>query len=364
MSNNSKLIPSLNGLRGISIGLVIFAHSTDGNFVGNLGVRIFFVISGFLITYLLLKEFNSTNKVNLKRFYFRRTMRIFAPFYFYLLIIGILGLFGVVALAAKDFITAFTYTNDYLFSDSWYVGHSWSLAVEEQFYLLFPPLLVVLRKKKIIATLIFILLLAPVLRIVGYHLYPQYEDIAILYGFHANMDALASGCLLAFAAEYENSRNFLLKIAKLPQAIVILLILVVYFFNTQNAHPHLFLAVYVPFMNIGIAFIIYWAITNSESSFIGKILNTKVLSFIGVLSYSLYLWQQLFTGKEMLRFFPFNLVAAFACALFSYYTVERYSLKLRAYLENSFYTPQSNLGTWYRKTATASNVPNNLAEVD
>jgi peptidoglycan/LPS O-acetylase OafA/YrhL len=268
-------------------------------------------------------------------------MRIFAPFYFYLLIVGILSLVGIITLATSDFIKPFTYTNNYLLANSWYVGHSWSLAVEDQFYLLFPPLLVILRKKKIILTLLMLLLLAPVLRVVGYHLYPQYEDIATVYGFHANMDALAAGCLLSFAAEYEYTRNFLLKIAKLPQAIVILLILIIYFANTQGAHPHLFLGVYSPFMNVGIALIIYWAITNSESSFIGKILNTKILSFVGVLSYSLYLWQQLFTGKEMLGFFPFNLVAAFACALFSYYTVERYSLKLRNYLENPVKSPQN-----------------------
>lgn len=338
MRSTSQLIPSLDGLRGISIGLVIFVHSMSGRFVGILGVRVFFVISGYLITYLLLKEFNSTGSINLKRFYFRRTMRIFAPFYFFLLIIGILGLFRVVSLSFRDFITPLTYTSDYLFPVSWYTGHSWSLSVEEQFYLLYPPLLVILRKKKILVTLIFILFLAPVLRIIGFHLFPESQfavvsQVAIVNGFHANMDALASGCLLALAAEYERSRKFLLKIAALPQTLVFITMVLIYFANRQSDHPLFYLSVCTTFMNTAIALIIYWAITNSQSSLFGRILNTKALSFIGVLSYSLYLWQQVFTGKEMLPYFPFNILFAFVCALISYYTVERYSLKLRTYLE-------------------------------
>lgn len=334
MRNNSRIIPSLDGLRAVSIGLVIFAHSANGDFLGNLGVRVFFVISGYLITHLLLKEFNSTGSVDLKRFYFRRTMRIFAPFYFFLLAIGFLGLLEVIPLSARAFFAPLTYTSNYFFSDSWFTGHSWSLAVEEQFYLLFPPILVAFRKKKTIAILLFVLILAPVLRVVGYHLFYQSQEIALIYGFHANMDALASGCLLALAAEYERFRQIILtKITTLPQIIIIAAAILIYLANTQNERPHLYYGVFATFMNVGIALIIYWTIINSKNTLVGRILNTKALSFIGVLSYSLYLWQQVFTGKEMLGYFPFNLLLVFACALVSYYTVERYSLKLRTYLE-------------------------------
>lgn len=341
MRKKSQLIPSLDGLRAISIGLVIVAHSMNGHPVGVLGVRVFFVISGYLITHLLLKEFNSMGSVNLKRFYFRRTMRIFPPFYFYLLVVAILGTSGIIGFNFRDFIASFTYTSDYFFpvsdqvtSGSWFVLHSWSLAVEEQFYLLYPPLLVILRKKKIVAVLVFILFLAPVLRIVGFHLFPG-SQVAILYGFHANMDALASGCLLAFAAEYERFQNFLRKITDLPQLAIIALAVLIFFANyqIQGEHPTFGLSVCVTFMNTATALIIYWSIANSETTFIGRMLNTKALSYIGALSYSLYLWQQLFTGKEMLGYFPLNLLAAFICALISFYTVEKYSLKLRAYLE-------------------------------
>lgn len=334
MRKKSQLIPSLDGLRAISIGLVIVAHAMDGHPMGVLGVRVFFVISGYLITRLLLKEINSTGSINLRRFYFRRTMRIFPPFYFFLLVIGLLGLFGVIALGFRDFITSLTYTSDYFFPKSWYVLHSWSLAVEEQFYLLYPPLLVLLKKRKTVLVLVSVLFLAPVLRIVGFHLFPE-SQVAIIYGFHANMDALASGCLLAFAAEYERFQKFLQKLTALPQVVIIGAAVLIYFANNQvqGDHPTFGLSVCVTFMNTAMALIIYWSIANSETSFIGRMLNTKPLSYIGALSYSLYLWQQLFTGKEMLDYFPLNLLLAFICALISFYTVEKYSLKLRAYLE-------------------------------
>lgn len=338
----SQLIPSLDGLRAVSIGLVVFAHSINGHQMGMLGVRIFFVISGYLITYLLLKEFNSTGTVNLKRFYFRRTLRIFPPFYFYLLIIGILALFGVFSISLRDFIAALTYTSNYFVpenaKDSWALVHTWSLAVEEQFYLLYPPLLVILRKKKIFLVLVSILFLAPVLRVIGYHLFPDTQYVyesqaAYIYGFHANMDALASGCLLAFAAEHERCRKFLLKTAAMPQVAVIITMVLIYFANMQTNRPNYFLSVFTTFMNTAIALIIYWAITNSQNTLIGRILNTKALTFIGMISYSLYLWQQVFTAERMLPYFPLNLLLAFACAIISYYTVERYSLTLRTYLE-------------------------------
>lgn len=332
MRKNAQLIPSLDGLRAISIGLVIFAHIMNGDFMGNLGVRIFFVISGYLITYLLLKEFDSSGKINLKRFYFRRTMRIFAPFYFFLLTIGILDSFEIVPLSIRGFLAPFTYTSDYLLSDSWITGHCWSLCVEEQFYLIFPLLLVTLKKKRTSKLLVFILFLAPVLRLMGYHLYPE-SEAATVYGFHANMDALASGCLLALVSEYEACRKLMQKISALPQTVIIATAILIYAANTQNQHPHFFLGIAATLMNIGIALIIYWGVNNADSCFAGRILNTKILSFIGMISYSLYLWQQVFTVREEVAPFPYNLLLLIICALVSYYTVEKYSLKLRSYLE-------------------------------
>ena len=118
MKNLSKRIPSLDGLRTISIFLVIIGHLFHvlgygylGN-LGNLGVRVFFVISGFLITGLLIKELEKTNQINLAKFYFRRTLRIFPPYYFYLLIILVATLFEFIQVPLNSiFVAAAYFTN-------------------------------------------------------------------------------------------------------------------------------------------------------------------------------------------------------------------------------------------------------------
>src|SRR5712692_903449 len=113
-------IPSLDGLRAVSIAFVLIAHLVftakfpflsgipDGWFenLGALGVRVFFVISGFLITNLLLSELEAKQTIHLPRFYFRRTLRIFVPYYFFLLVMILLQALGWVRLTSKDFLHA------------------------------------------------------------------------------------------------------------------------------------------------------------------------------------------------------------------------------------------------------------------
>jgi peptidoglycan/LPS O-acetylase OafA/YrhL len=165
---NKRSIPSLDGLRALSIFVVIIAHCNwylpaaiqdslafrvvIGN--GSLGVAIFFVISGYLITGLLLREFDKTGTVSLKRFYFRRTLRIFPPFYAFLAVVGLLWAMGVamVGVDLRSFLAAATYTVAY------YPGmkmgmifHSWSLSIEAQFYLLWPlTFLIWHRRQKVV----------------------------------------------------------------------------------------------------------------------------------------------------------------------------------------------------------------------
>ncbi len=109
-----KLIPSLNGLRGLSILFVLIAHIQIMSFHlpdgpgGQIGVNIFFVISGFLITYLLLKEEAATGTISLKNFFIRRSLRIFPAFYFLLLVYGVLQLFSVLHISAGSWLSSIT----------------------------------------------------------------------------------------------------------------------------------------------------------------------------------------------------------------------------------------------------------------
>lgn len=146
-------IPSLDGLRAISIVMVLVAHASGtrlfpvpasaGNLLGlgEFGVHVFFVISGFLITGLLLDELARTNRVDLRRFYLRRALRIFPPYYTYLAVVFLLALAGALQLAPRDMAHGLTYTSNYYPARSWFLGHTWSLSVEEQFYLLWPAVL-------------------------------------------------------------------------------------------------------------------------------------------------------------------------------------------------------------------------------
>lgn len=138
-----RRIPSLDGLRAFSLGLVILSHlygttrfpslglsARAANDLGYVGVRIFFVISGFLITTLLLKEHARAGTVSLGDFYLRRTCRIFPTAYVFVIVIGALAALGLVQVRDGDVLHAATYTMNYHYERSWTLGHLWSLSVQ------------------------------------------------------------------------------------------------------------------------------------------------------------------------------------------------------------------------------------------
>ena len=143
--------PSLNGLRGLAIILVVCDHLHGTGryytlfFNGSLGVNIFFVLSGFLITAICLKEIDRTGKLSLKSFYTRRFLRIFPVAYLYLFVVFILNYFFKLEIPGFQFFGAMFYVMDLNYfrehQYTWAVEHYWSLAVEEQFYIIFPFIL-------------------------------------------------------------------------------------------------------------------------------------------------------------------------------------------------------------------------------
>ena len=188
MQAGSRNIPSLDGLRAVSVLMVIAAHMNGSlarliPFVpfwiylgwGALGVQTFFVISGFLITHLLLKELNASGTISLKHFYFRRALRIFPPFYVYMAVALALTLAGWAAGNLRAFLVAGTYTWNYLGGGSELLEHTWSLSLEEQFYLLWPAALLFLGTRKSIKLAVWVILLSPLSRIVTYYLAPNHR---------------------------------------------------------------------------------------------------------------------------------------------------------------------------------------------
>ena len=354
-------IPSLDGLRTISIAMVVVSHFfytigfTDKLNLGHLGVRVFFVISGFLITGLLLKELDKTSTVNLGKFYFRRTLRIFPPYYFYLFVILSFSLTGLVDTPLASFLPAFTYTSNYIHPNTWNLGHTWSLSVEEQFYLIYPGVLLLFGKRKIVWLLGFLIVISPVFRVLGFRFFGDVEAVWITKGFHSNADALAIGCLLAILYGALHRNRWYLKL--LDSKSMILAPILIFAFNAQLDHPNIYLGISFTVSSFLIALCIDWAVTHCDDNFVGKFLNSSPMVTLGVMSYSIYLWQQPFfnhLSSAWFTAFPCNLIGIALFSCFSYFVVEKFSLQWRQSLERKIFSSAEHQPI---KTLSASETP-------
>lgn len=291
-------IPSLDGLRAIAVSLVIFCHFgndhriTDFFNSGDVGVRIFFVISGFLITGLLLKEFDTTGTINLSRFYFRRTMRIFPPFYVFLAAMLAWGAIGWNGLTLLGALPALTYTSNYwsIWDQSGYVtSHTWSLSTEEQFYLLWPPILWLSGRHRAPYILTALVLLSPILRAALYFRYGgPTSDLA---AFHLNLDHIGMGCLLAFWRDRLHASAIYNRALASPLFVVVPVFILIA--TCQGNHPSIYRTLLLFLINVSIALCVDRVITHNDGP-VGRELNRRWIVWIGTLSYSLYLWQQPF----------------------------------------------------------------------
>lgn len=331
----SGRIPTLDGLRAVAIGLVIAAHALgtgvlpmDGRlagFAGDLGVRSFFVLSGFLITTLLIREANAQGTISLGRFYLRRACRIFPAFYAYLFVVALLAVAGAIQLKDGDLFAAATYTMNFHADRSWEVGHLWSLAVEEQFYLLWPLVLVTVGMTRAWWAVAAVFA-APLFRIALWRWFPQHSDLTD-QAFPCVFDALATGCVLAVAipalTKSAACRRFV-------ESRWLWIVPVMFIATLAIRNPWLRLGPAMTLANIGIALVILRCIARPNHS-VGRVLERPSLVWVGGLSYSLYLWQQLFLNRHSelwFHQFPINIVFAFATAVACHYAIERPFLRL------------------------------------
>lgn len=285
---SSKRIASLDGIRGLSIWTVLIAHAWDHfaskwhsfalvrqvtSPLASFGVNIFFIISGFLITYLLLKEEQNTGSIRLGRFYQRRAMRILPAFLLYTAVI--LG-FGHASVPQITY--AFTFTTSYFFQEAYKpLQQLWTLSVEEQFYLLW-PLCMLLGSRFARRACWSVFLLAPALRLILLHTHRY----ALIHGAPAQADMIAAGCLLAFyhSRVREAVRVHLLSTPRFLLAALLTsaFTLACYRFGVVSC---------LGFASLAIAVVVAAAIERQDA-----ILNRGPLVWCGLLSYSLYLWQQ------------------------------------------------------------------------
>lgn len=332
----SARIPSLDGLRAVSILFVVFHHLmgttaapsiigvvTNAIDSGALGVRVFFVISGFLITGILNRELQRTGTLSLRGFYLRRTLRIFPASYVFLIAVAVLAATGVVAVGRGEFLSAATYTvNFWQGRPAWELGHLWSLAVEEQFYLVWPATLLVLGVRRGAVLAAALLVTVPLFRgaqVLGVSWTPM--ELASPFLFYA--DWLAVGALLALAGPHLEQHG---RYRALRASGWWTLFLLASGLAAWTAFGHWRVRELTSgWTAIAVALLID-QVTAEPRGAAARVLAVRPAVWIGRISYSLYLWQELFCNRNATTWwtrFPVNLVLSFAFAALSYYAIER-----------------------------------------
>lgn len=334
-----KRIPSLDGFRAVSIILILFCHSRlSGIYSARLndiakqaevGVTVFFVISGFLITYLLLTEESQTGSINVKDFYTRRVFRIVPVYVLYVVFILLWRNIENIGLTRVNLLHVLTFTVNFDRYKDWFLGHFWSLSVEEQFYIFWPAMLIIFRKHLKIA-LIILVAYSCIARVIAYK-FPGYELIT-LSPFFRYSDAIFVGAFGGIIF-FENPAIFKHKIfgSYLAQSLALGLFLMFVYFTEHGKLAIISLPFGDAIISLSILFLIGAYIIPSDKT-IFKILNHRVLVHIGILSYSIYVWQEFFFIGEIRGFwrtFPYNILVIYFVSLASYYLWERPFLKMK-----------------------------------
>jgi peptidoglycan/LPS O-acetylase OafA/YrhL len=326
----------------VAILLVLYAHGAfpGDDFLplralkgrcGFLGVQLFFVLSGFLITTLMLREVQRTGRVHLGHFYLRRALRILPVYTVYLLLLAILDACGVTHFSGRQWLSAATYTVNFLPSSLPHLmSHLWSLCVEEHFYLLWPLLMALLPRQWCVRAVPVCLATAFLLR----WLLLAWPGVAIDLLTCTRIDDIAVGCGLAFLARDPVWRRRLDRCAA-PSFFVLLALV---FAASQLCFSRVLGTGLLPpaALRLGLALandinsltiaVAMWAVLTHPTGFFGRLLNRPAAVWLGVLSYSIYLWHILFcsaTGPAWLHAFPQNLVFALLVAMLSYRWIEK-----------------------------------------
>jgi peptidoglycan/LPS O-acetylase OafA/YrhL len=287
-----RRIPTLDGWRGIAVFMVILSHLEAGYLVGRNwgssiwntgqhGVQIFFVLSGYLITSTLLRE----QRIKLGNFYLRRFFRLMPAAWTYLLVLGLLTLFTHMKTLGGDLWACLFFFRNYIpeTRTNTCTEHFWSLSLEEQFYLAWPPVLALLgRKRAAIAAA------AAVLAIAVY----RYFFIASTHNFYSfqhtefRADGLLVGCLLALVLANEPARLWLQRYAR----VVFWLCLAPLAWDIYKYSVDGFMS-----LNESILLALMIGSTSLEPATLpGRVLESQHLKAVGIMSYSIYLWQGLF----------------------------------------------------------------------
>ena len=353
--------PDIDGLRAIAVISVIFYHADNsinnlkilsGGFVG---VDIFFVISGFLITSIILKELNNTGSFSFKDFYKRRIKRIIPVLLLvFVTTFPFIWLFFIpssfIDFSKSLFSSLFFVSNHHFYlSGELYdtensllkpLLHTWSLSIEEQYYIIFPLVFTVVFKffKNHLLKVFVLLFLISFLSMI--YIFQKNESLAFFSFFTRFWELLLGSITAILYTQKKKITNFHHNIYSILGLIMI--IFSIFFYNDSTKSP------YIPTLLpvLGTSLIIYF---NNENGFVYKILSLKYLVFLGLLSYSLYLWHYpVFSIGRTTEFFGDGVskklfLITFVLSLISYYMVEK-PIKTKKFTDNKIFTA---LGFFY-----------------
>jgi peptidoglycan/LPS O-acetylase OafA/YrhL len=350
-------IPGLDGIRALAIGLVLFSHSVIydsfarlapiGLVAGYAGVAVFFVLSGFLITNILLREEERTGYITLRLFYLRRALRLFPALWLYLLVVSLIWLSGKLPHHPwHSFVSSLFYFRN-LVGRGHETDHLWSLSIEEQFYLLWPLVLVVLPQQNRLRLFIGI----GVLNMVTWWRVFAAGTGAVPAGAlyirsDFRFDAPLFGCVLALVLRLAPRLVSWSNGTALRSRLLALI-------GTAGlgAWVGLRLGRFVyPGTDATIVCLLGVMLVLSQIGVRGQVsgwFTWRPVVLLGQISYGIYLWQQLFLGPQTagfqsIRAFPIGLLATFAVATASYTFLERPLLRLK---DQKFHKSLADIGS-------------------
>jgi len=348
-NNRPAHLPGLDGLRAVAVLTVMIFHAWPAALTGGMiGVDLFFVLSGFLISLLLVEEFQRNDAISFRRFYLRRCLRLLPAFLVMLLVFLVYCLLNFEGRALQRYLQsvalAVTYTSNWARAFSLNpvegLGHTWSLAMEEQFYLFWPILLLGLLRlgggpRRLVAG---VLLLA--LASWGWRVWLAWHGAGAdrLYnGLDTRLDALMVGCALGIAQGYGLLGHLyrplagrLLGVAAVP-AILYLVVVANY------AHYWLDMRLYywmLALVELSAACLLLNVLCH-RGGWVERVLSLQPLAWLGSISYGLYLWHfpiYVFmrdAGASPWRVLLLGSLATLLLACLSYYLLERPFLRLK-----------------------------------
>lgn len=292
MSSSLRYMPQLDGLRTLAVFAVVYSHYVPGKYhfgfpFGSAGVQLFFVLSGFLITSILLKSREKSLNESLKSFYIRRFFRIFPLYYLVLVLCAITQIETVNQDAEWHWLYL---SNIKFFLDNAWPGtgsHFWSLSVEEQFYLAWPFLILMSPAKNLKKIIFTSMIIGVFFWAIKPLLFSNYILYSVLPFF--NLDSLGAGALLAFTRHTNRplpKQHSTLIWAVIPAFVVFAI----------SAAANLLELSHVLIHSRRVAMIVFfvWLISRASQGFTAplakSLLTNKIVLYLGKVSYGIYVW--------------------------------------------------------------------------